>query len=363
MDGKNEKTALNELLYIEKNIHNNQFDIANNFNNNLQSTNESRVNFLLGGISQNKDKEFFNIENISENYSEGKEEANEKKTEKPKNRRKKIKIEFIEQKSRRNITFSKRKAGIMKKAYELSKLTGSQILLLIVSESGLVYTFTTTKFQSFVSSDRGKKFIHSCLVDPGNKHMPLSSEVENSLRSSNYCGNETLGYRFGGDTKRKIGYSQLPYIPSSQLQIGPSNNINMFGNSDNTRNMHGYFRENMSTNTGVSVNVGMGTRIGTSNGMNTAHRPQQNVEKFPTVKLIESTEHRTEDNRSQLNQTNLNDSVWTKAENSGKSNASEVSVDSLAINTNNKNERITKLCGQIPTINPYSTDIQIRKQD
>lgn len=33
--------------------------------------------------------------------------------------RRKINIEFIEDKSRRHITFSKRKAGIMKKAYEL----------------------------------------------------------------------------------------------------------------------------------------------------------------------------------------------------------------------------------------------------
>lgn len=67
----------------------------------------------------------------------------------------------------RHITFSKRKAGIMKKvclledaqylrctqteggsidqlqAYELSKLTGTEVLLLVVSETGLVYTFTT----------------------------------------------------------------------------------------------------------------------------------------------------------------------------------------------------------------------------
>jgi pheromone receptor transcription factor len=61
--------------------------------------------------------------------------------------RRKIKIEFIQDKSRRHITFSQRKAGIMKKAYELSTLTGTQVLLLVVSETGLVYTFTTAKLQ------------------------------------------------------------------------------------------------------------------------------------------------------------------------------------------------------------------------
>ncbi|ODO00013.1 hypothetical protein I350_06633 [Cryptococcus amylolentus CBS 6273] len=45
--------------------------------------------------------------------------------------RRKIKIEYISDKSRRHITFSKRKAGIMKKAYELSILTGTQVLLLV----------------------------------------------------------------------------------------------------------------------------------------------------------------------------------------------------------------------------------------
>jgi hypothetical protein len=46
--------------------------------------------------------------------------------------------------AKRHISFSKRKAGIMKKAYELSTLTGTQVLLLVVSETGLVYTFTVS---------------------------------------------------------------------------------------------------------------------------------------------------------------------------------------------------------------------------
>jgi len=92
--------------------------------------------------------------------------------DKPGRERRKIEIKFIQDKSRRHITFSKRKAGIMKKvscphrpiracvattdrvaphqrtyidtdrdqAYELSVLTGTQVLLLVVSETGLVYT-------------------------------------------------------------------------------------------------------------------------------------------------------------------------------------------------------------------------------
>lgn len=83
--------------------------------------------------------------------------------------RRKIEIKFIEDKSRRHITFSKRKAGIMKKAYELSVLTGTQVLLLVVSETGLVYTFTTPKLQPLVTKAEGKNLIQACLnaQDPG----------------------------------------------------------------------------------------------------------------------------------------------------------------------------------------------------
>lgn len=80
--------------------------------------------------------------------------------------RRKIKIEYIEDKSRRHITFSKRKAGIMKKAYELSTLTGTQVLLLVASETGHVYTFATPKLQPLITKPEGKNLIQTCLNAP-----------------------------------------------------------------------------------------------------------------------------------------------------------------------------------------------------
>ncbi|CEQ41146.1 SPOSA6832_02849, partial [Sporobolomyces salmonicolor] len=104
--------------------------------------------------------------------------------------RRKIEIEYIQKKEKRHITFSKRKAGIMKKAYELATLTGTQVLLLVVSETGIVrqaleskrqicltdnrnsqvYTFTTTKFQPLVGAgengqpSEGQRLIQRCLA-------------------------------------------------------------------------------------------------------------------------------------------------------------------------------------------------------
>ncbi|KAG0359692.1 transcription factor of the MADS box [Podila minutissima] len=86
--------------------------------------------------------------------------------------RRKIEIRYIEDKSRRHITFSKRKSGIMKKAYELSTLTGTQVLLLVVSETGLVYTFTTPKLQPLVTKAEGKNLIQACLHAPDKEPTP-----------------------------------------------------------------------------------------------------------------------------------------------------------------------------------------------
>ncbi|XP_055923383.1 serum response factor homolog [Eupeodes corollae] len=88
--------------------------------------------------------------------------ANGKKTK----GRVKIKMEYIDNKLRRYTTFSKRKTGIMKKAYELSTLTGTQVMLLVASETGHVYTFATRKLQPMITSEAGKQLIQTCLNSP-----------------------------------------------------------------------------------------------------------------------------------------------------------------------------------------------------
>ncbi|KAI0269747.1 SRF-type transcription factor (DNA-binding and dimerization domain)-domain-containing protein, partial [Gloeopeniophorella convolvens] len=109
--------------------------------------------------------QFINDQDANDSAADEDEDDEKPKSDKKTGRRK-IKIEFIQDKSRRHITFSKRKAGIMKKAYELSTLTGTQVLLLVVSETGLVYTFTTAKLQPLVTQPEGKNLIQACLNAP-----------------------------------------------------------------------------------------------------------------------------------------------------------------------------------------------------
>lgn len=96
-------------------------------------------------------------------------------------RRRKIKIEYIKDKSKRHITFSKRKGGIMKKVYELSTLTGTQALLLVASETGHVYTFATPKLQPLITKIEGKNLIQACLNAPDNPQEDDEDEIEPTL--------------------------------------------------------------------------------------------------------------------------------------------------------------------------------------
>jgi len=54
----------------------------------------------------------------------------------------------------------------MKKAYELATLTGTQVLLLVASETGHVYTFATPKLQPLITKPEGKNLIQACLNAP-----------------------------------------------------------------------------------------------------------------------------------------------------------------------------------------------------
>jgi pheromone receptor transcription factor len=136
--------------------------------------------------------------------------------EKGNRERRKIEIKFITDKSRRHITFSKRKAGIMKKAYELSVLTGTQVLLLVVSETGLVYTFTTPKLQPLVTKAEGKNLIQACLNAP----EPPSAENGGDDANQDSPEDTTPGQHIAPAPPR-TGMPQNPYMPGGHMGMDP----------------------------------------------------------------------------------------------------------------------------------------------
>ncbi|KAG7249868.1 hypothetical protein CRUP_032640 [Coryphaenoides rupestris] len=70
---------------------------------------------------------------------------------------------------------------VVLQAYELSTLTGTQVLLLVASETGHVYTFATRKLQPMITSDTGKALIQTCLNSPDS---PPRSDPSSDQRMS-----------------------------------------------------------------------------------------------------------------------------------------------------------------------------------
>ena len=63
--------------------------------------------------------------------------------------RKKVVLKRIEDKSSRQVTFSKRRSGLIKKARELSVLCDVEIALCVFSSRGKLYEFSSGNRQEF----------------------------------------------------------------------------------------------------------------------------------------------------------------------------------------------------------------------
>ncbi|XP_023182802.1 serum response factor isoform X4 [Xiphophorus maculatus] len=185
----------------------------------------------------------------------------------------KIKMEFIDNKLRRYTTFSKRKTGIMKKAYELSTLTGTQVLLLVASETGHVYTFATRKLQPMITSETGKALIQTCLNSPDS---PPRSDPSMDQRMSATGFEETdLTYQVSesesmGDTKDTLKpaftVANLPGTTSSTQSTVPTTSTTMQVSTGASFPITNYLAP-VSTSSNISANGTVLKTAGASTGV------------------------------------------------------------------------------------------------
>ncbi|XP_017279821.1 serum response factor b isoform X3 [Kryptolebias marmoratus] len=185
----------------------------------------------------------------------------------------KIKMEFIDNKLRRYTTFSKRKTGIMKKAYELSTLTGTQVLLLVASETGHVYTFATRKLQPMITSETGKALIQTCLNSPDS---PPRTDPSMDQRMSATGFEETdLTYQVSesesmGDSKDTLKptftVASLPGTTSSAPSTVPTTSTTMQVSSGPSFPITNYLAP-VSANSNISANGTVLKTAGASAGV------------------------------------------------------------------------------------------------
>ena len=72
---------------------------------------------------------------------------------------------------------------VLLQAYELSTLTGTQVMLLVASETGHVYTFATRKLQPMITSDAGKALIQVAI----NYLLPAASKIFSVRHNKYFC--------------------------------------------------------------------------------------------------------------------------------------------------------------------------------
>ena len=86
----------------------------------------------------------------------------------------------------------------------MSTLTGTQVMLLVASETGHVYTFATPKLQPMITSEAGKALIQTCLHTPDPPQQ--ISEYDMRMSASGYEETE-LGYTMSDDDAFKVIYT------------------------------------------------------------------------------------------------------------------------------------------------------------
>jgi len=107
-------------------------------------------------------------------------------------------------------------------AYELSTLTGTQVMLLVASETGHVYTFATRKLQPMITSDAGKALIQTCLNSPDPPAPTNTGSNDQRMSATGYEETE-LTYNVADDVaaaaEQQQKVRQMMYAANSHYSV------------------------------------------------------------------------------------------------------------------------------------------------
>uniref|UniRef100_A0A803MC96 MADS-box domain-containing protein n=1 Tax=Chenopodium quinoa TaxID=63459 RepID=A0A803MC96_CHEQI len=105
----------------------------------------------------------------------------------------KLVIQRIDNTTSRQVTFSKRRSGLIKKARELSILCDAQVGLIIFSSTGKLYEFANTNMRSVIERYHNT---HDCVLQPipadDLKDQLLANEITDLKRNGGLTRQENI---------------------------------------------------------------------------------------------------------------------------------------------------------------------------
>ncbi|TKY59424.1 MADS-box transcription factor 27 [Spatholobus suberectus] len=129
----------------------------------------------------------------------------------------KIDIRRIENSTSRQVTFCKRRNGLLKKTRELSILCDAEVGLIVFSCTGKLYEYSSTSMKSIIERFNRQKEDHHRLMDPASAVKREAASLRQQLQHLQECHRQLMGEELSG-----LGLNQLKHL-ENQLQMSLKN--------------------------------------------------------------------------------------------------------------------------------------------
>ncbi|XP_059306764.1 MADS-box transcription factor 6-like [Lycium ferocissimum] len=130
----------------------------------------------------------------------------------------KVELKRIENQTNRQVTFSKRRSGLLKKAFELSILCDAEVALLLFSPSGKYYQFASHDIDRTILRYKNEVGLSTTNDDQGLRAMEVwRTQIDDMTRTIDEL--EAREKHLAGEDLSTLGMKELKQL-ERQLRIG-----------------------------------------------------------------------------------------------------------------------------------------------